>query len=105
MPILYVSGGRYYSIKKRNNNGETFGEVSRISCAEYDNAKTNPSLGKVMPKVGDNVIIIIKPYHHYECKKGIVKDVLTKSFTHSHGHKVRIIHNNKPLVGRVVKIL
>jgi uncharacterized repeat protein (TIGR03833 family) len=54
------------------------------------------------PKVGDSVIIIIKPYHKKIYKKGIVKRVLTKKKFHSRGHKVQLTNN---IIGRIIKIL
>jgi len=106
MSITYASGGRYYSIKKlKDKKGKVYGEVSRIKCAEYDNPKTNPTLGKVKPKVGDRVSVIIKPYNEYNCISGIVKDVLTRSEVHSHGHKVRVENKNGIYIGRVVKFI
>jgi len=53
-----------------------------------------------MPKVGDKVTIIIKPYKD-NCSTGIVKDVLTKKKNHTRGCKVRL-QNGK--IGRVLKI-
>lgn len=105
MSLVYKTGGRYYRIKKNKENGKTYGDVSRISCAEYDNYTTNPNIGKIKPKNGDKVIIITKPYHLYNCITGIVKDVLTRRETHTRGHKVRIISDNKMHIGRVLKIL
>jgi uncharacterized protein YwbE len=108
--IMYITGGsfnkRFFKIKKMKdeNTGKIFGEVSRISCAEYDDSKKNV-IGLVMPKVGDKVIIITKPYHQYNCKTGIVKDVLTRKAIHTRGHKVRIISNNNIYIGRTLKIL
>lgn len=40
------------------------------------------------PKVGNNVSIIIKPYHQGIIIKGKVKKLLTKKKTHPRGHKV-----------------
>ena len=108
--LTYVTGGRsnkrFFKIKKMKNaeTGETFGEVSRISCAEYDDPKKN-TIGLVKPNPGDKVIIIIKPYHQYTCKTGIVQDVLTSKAIHTRGHKVRIISNNQIYIGRTLKIL
>lgn len=106
MNLYYITGGkskRYYKIrKKKNKDGQQLGEVSRISCAEYDNATKNPSLGKTKPRIGDKVTIIVKPYQQYTCITGIVKDVLTKSEIHTRGHKVRLTTG---VVGRTLKIL
>jgi len=54
-----------------------------------------------IPKKGDRVQIIIKPYQNKKYLIGIIKDVLTKKKYHSHGHKVRL---NNGHIGRVVKI-
>lgn len=54
------------------------------------------------PKVGDKVVINIKPYND-NFYTGIVAKVLTKSEYHPRGHKVILQESNK--VGRVVKIL
>jgi uncharacterized repeat protein (TIGR03833 family) len=105
---MYATGGkkntRYFKIKKNKNKktGEVSGDVSRISCAEYDNPKSNPTLGMVKPRVGDRVTIIIKPYSQYNCKTGIVKDVLTNKPIHTRGHKCRLTSGE---IGRVLKIL
>jgi uncharacterized repeat protein (TIGR03833 family) len=55
-----------------------------------------------MPRIGDKVIIIIKPYQEYNCKTGIVDRLLTKKQIHTRGHKV-ILHTGD--VGRTLKIL
>ena len=54
------------------------------------------------PNIGDNVMIIKKPYEDLKYYSGIVKDVLTKAKTHTRGHKVRLKNN---IVGRVVFII
>ena len=96
----YISGGRYMRIrKKKNSKGKQYGEVSRISCEEYN--KSNDK-GKIKPKVGDKVVIIIKPYYQYNCKVGIVNKVLTRSQIHTCGHKVKL---NSGEIGRTMKIL
>jgi uncharacterized repeat protein (TIGR03833 family) len=94
---------RYFKIKKKKNKntGVVFGEVLRISCAEYNDPKKNTNIGKIKPNVGDNVTIITKPYNIYNCITGNVKDVLTRSKTHTRGHKVRLQTGD---VGRVLKI-
>ena len=104
---MYATGGgkhkRYFKIKKKKDKktGAVYGEVSRISCAEYDDPQKNPNIGRVKPKVGAKVTIIIKPYHHYNCKTGIVKDVLTSKPIHTRGHKCLLISGE---IGRVLKI-
>ena len=95
MSLLYITGGkkkRFFRIKKNKNKktGEVSGEVTRISCKEYDDSKTNTMLGKIKPNVGDKVVIIVKPYHTYTCHTGIVKNVLTNRQIHTRGHKVRL---------------
>jgi uncharacterized repeat protein (TIGR03833 family) len=105
--LMYVTGGgknkRYFKIKRKKNKttGNVSGEVSRISCAEYDDPVTNPTIGRVKPIVGDRVTIIIKPYNQYNCKTGIVKDVLTSKPIHTRGHKTRLTTGE---IGRVLKI-
>jgi len=76
--------------------------VSRISCAEYDDPRKNPNLGRIMPKVGDDVIIIVKPYKNFTCINGKVQRVLTRRPVHTRGHKVMIENN---VVGRTLKIV
>lgn len=102
--LLYATGGRtprFFKIKKKNNSGSVSGEVSRISCAEYNNSK----IGYTKPNVNDKVIIIIKPYNQYTCKTGIVTDVLTKKQQHTRGHKVKINSGGIIYIGRTLKIL
>jgi len=55
-----------------------------------------------LPKKGDKVEIIIKPYKSKITKVGIIKDVLTKKKYHSRGHKVRLEDGT---IGRIVKKL
>ena len=58
--------------------------------------------GISLPKKGDKVEIIIKPYKSKITKVGIIKDVLTKKQYHSRGHKVRLEDGT---IGRIVKKL
>ena len=109
MPNLCYIGGvkkkYYYRIKKlknRNKIDNKNAEVSRISCKEYDDNTKNKNLGKIKPKIGSKVIIIIKPYYLYNCKTGIVKKILTKRKFHTKGHKV-ILEND--IIGRTLKII
>jgi uncharacterized repeat protein (TIGR03833 family) len=96
----YISGGRFMRIKKKKDQkGNTYGDVSRISCEEYNKSS---DVGKIKPRVGNKVIIIIKPYNQYNCKTGIVERVLTNSQIHTHGHKVKLKSGD---VGRTMKIL
>lgn len=55
-----------------------------------------------LPKKGDKVEIIIKPYKSKITKVGTIKDVLTKKKYHSRGHKVRLEDGT---IGRIVKKL
>jgi uncharacterized repeat protein (TIGR03833 family) len=109
--LFYITGGdthtntkRYYQIKKNNTKktGDPNGIVKRISCQEYDDRTKNKELGKIKPQVGSEVIIIIKPYHNYECKRGIISRVLTNKQIHTRGHKVMLTSG---LVGRTLKII
>ena len=101
------TGGRsrYYRIKrkkKENYNGKIVADVSRIKCSEYDDPRKNKNIGRIIPKVGENVIIIVKPYQEYNCITGIVQDVLTRKPIHTRGHKVRLTNG---VIGRTLKIL
>lgn len=103
MSFVYeTKGGRYYRIKKKNNKSslkkQSRAEVSRISCEEYDKQGRSQKI----PKKGDKVTIIIKPYSNYNCSTGIVKNVLTRKKRHTRGHKV-CLQNGK--IGRVLKVL
>ena len=107
MDYITVGGNgnkTYMRIKKKKNKktGAVSAEVSRISCKDYDDPIKNKNIGRIMPSVGDKVIIIIKPYHQYNCKTGIVSRVLTKKRYHSRGHKVMLQTGE---VGRTLKIL
>jgi uncharacterized repeat protein (TIGR03833 family) len=99
-----TEGGRYYRIstKKGVSNSTNKATVSRISCAEYDDPTKNKNIGRTMPKLKDTVIIIIKPYQQFNCKKGTITEIYTKKLIHTRGHKVKI---NSGEVGRVLKIL
>ena len=53
MDLLYTSGGRknprFFKIKKKKDKktGDVYGEVSRISCAEYDNPQIDQMLSAI----------------------------------------------------------
>jgi uncharacterized repeat protein (TIGR03833 family) len=64
--------------------------------------KSIPKTQIPLPKKGDKVEIIIKPYKSKITKVGIIKDVLTKKKYHSRGHKVRLEDGT---IGRIVKKL
>jgi uncharacterized repeat protein (TIGR03833 family) len=64
--------------------------------------KSIPKTQILLPKKGDKVEIIIKPYKSKITKVGIIKDVLTKKKYHSRGHKVRLEDGT---IGRIVKKL
>jgi uncharacterized repeat protein (TIGR03833 family) len=108
MDYQIITGGnsRYYRIKRKkthlSKNTTTKADVSRISCAEYDNPKTNPNIGRIIPKKKDKVVIIVKPYKEFKCITGIVQDVLTRKPIHTRGHKVRLTTG---IIGRTLKIL
>jgi uncharacterized repeat protein (TIGR03833 family) len=116
-----TDGGYYYRIteqktggrksKKKSKKSNDYKQisntprsaiVSRISCEEYDDPKRNKNIGMTMPKIGDTVIIIIKPYQQFNCKKGSVTNIYTKKLIHTRGHKVKLKSGE---VGRVLKIL
>jgi uncharacterized repeat protein (TIGR03833 family) len=100
------TGGRKSKKKskgsKKKSNIPKSAIVSRISCEEYDDPKRNKNIGQTPPKIGDMVIIIIKPYQQFNCKKGLVNDIYTKKLIHTRGHKVKLKSGE---VGRVLKIL
>ena len=54
------------------------------------------------PKVGNLVVIIIKPYNNNVTVQGIVKRVLTRRKFHSRGHKVELRDGT---IGRIVKLI
>ena len=54
------------------------------------------------PKVGNLVVIIIKPYKNNVTIQGIVKRVLTRRKFHSRGHKVELRDGT---IGRIVKLI
>ena len=45
MSLIYSTGGgrkkRYYKIKRKISNGKISGDVTRISCQEYDDSRTH----------------------------------------------------------------
>jgi uncharacterized repeat protein (TIGR03833 family) len=107
MELHYMTGGgkkkRYFKItKNKTKNGKISAKVSRISCQKYDDPQKNTNIGRIMPQVGDKVTIIIKPYYQYNCKTGIVQDVLTRKPIHTRGHKVRLTTGE---IGRTLKII
>lgn len=102
----YISGGgrkrkTYYRIKKNKGKTKHKATVSRISCKDYDDPKKNKKIGRIVPKVGDSVTIIVKPYRDYKCIKGTVERVLTKKQFHSRGHKVLLTSG---IIGRTLKV-
>ena len=64
--------------------------------------RKSPGNSPPQPKVGDHIIIIIKPYANNVKVKGIVKRVLTKKKYHSRGHKVELKDGT---IGRTIEIL
>ena len=64
--------------------------------------KKKRPLNQKIPKIGDKVQIIIKPYKLNKKVIGYVKRILTKRKYHSRGHKVEL-RNGK--IGRIVKII
>lgn len=74
------------------------GDCDRISKFKYQNNKTNTTNNTV--KVGQEVTIIIKPYHKKIYVTGIVKRVLTKIKNHPRGTKVMLTDGT---VGRIIK--
>ena len=62
----------------------------------------NPVWHEMQPKVGDTVVIIIKPYKNNVTVRGIVKRVLTRRKYHSRGHKVELRNGT---IGRIVKLV
>jgi uncharacterized repeat protein (TIGR03833 family) len=63
--------------------------------------RINFSTPPPVPRVGDYIEIIIKPYKN-KFARGIVKRVLTKRKFHSRGHKVELRDGT---IGRIVKII
>ncbi len=55
-----------------------------------------------VPRIGDYIEIIIKPYKNNIKVKGIVKRILTKRKYHSRGHKVELRDGT---IGRTVRII
>ena len=88
---MYYESDKNYFYKIQKGGG-----VKRVSKKKFKKQK------QIKPKVGDKVIIIIKPYHKNITKTGIVKRVLTKKKYHSRGHKVMLKDNS---VGRIIKLL
>lgn len=64
--------------------------------------KRDEIIVKKMPSVGNNVVIIVKPYAKKRLITGIVAVVLTKKKRHTRGHKVKLTTGE---VGRIVEIL
>jgi len=79
-----TKNGYYYEIQK--------GCAKRISKKKYLTSKNKP-------KVGNSVMIIVKPYKKNKKVKGIIKRVLTKKQFHSRGHKVELLDGT---IGRVL---
>ena len=77
-------------------------KVKKSTCQELDDREKNPNLGKIKPNIGDRVMIIIKPYHNFNCVSGEVRDVLTRKPIHTRGHKVRLESGE---IGRTLKII
>lgn len=88
--LKYISPKGYHYAQKKN------GTVVRIGGDELNRIKIHR-----IPRVGDKIKIIVKPYHLKKYVTGIVKRVLTKSKYHSRGHKVMLMDG---IVGRTVEI-
>ena len=75
------------------------GCVVRIKTGEMIGGKIKKS--KIyIPKIGNKVEIIVKPYKKNIKVIGIVKKVLTKKKYHSRGHKVELTNGK---IGRIIK--
>lgn len=85
--LQYISGGGYHYKQQKD------GRIHRVSHVDES---------KHIPKVGDKIKIIIKPYHKKKYITGNVKRVLTKKKFHSRGHKVMLENG---VVGRTISIL
>lgn len=79
-----------YQSEKGYYYAQIGGKMRRISQTQFP------------PQIGNQVEIIIKPYHKKITKIGLVKDVLTKKKFHSRGHKVRLEDGT---IGRIVKVI
>jgi uncharacterized repeat protein (TIGR03833 family) len=88
--------------KKNQSKKNQSKKNNKLTCKELDDPKKNPNLGKTKPRVGDRVLIILKPYNNFNCISGEVLDVLTKKNVHTRGHKVRLISGE---IGRTLKII
>jgi uncharacterized repeat protein (TIGR03833 family) len=67
--------------------------------AEQDNNARAAVPGRADIKAGDRVLIVMKQHQRSgETTEGIVQDILTKSSSHPHGIKVRLVGGE---VGRV----
>lgn len=89
MSLRYESEKGYQYRQRRN------GAIQRVSASVSDNKVPE------IPKVGNKVKIIIKPYVDRKYIIGIVQRVLTKKKMHSRGHKVKLQNG---VVGRVIFI-
>ena len=98
-------GGRRKSGRKKRRRKSPRKKRKRKSPGKKRKSprkRKSPGNSPPQPKVGDHIIIIIKPYANNVKVKGIVKRVLTKRKYHSRGHKVELKDGT---IGRTVEIL
>ena len=102
--VFNSRGGKRTRLKSRRRKRRRKSPRKRKSPYKRKSPRKKKSLGNYppQPKVGDHIIIIIKPYANNVKVKGIVKRVLTKRKYHSRGHKVELKDGT---IGRTIEIL
>jgi uncharacterized repeat protein (TIGR03833 family) len=91
---------QYITFDSRNLDNEYEKELYKFGFGSYQN---NNLVYQVKPRIGDNVLIAIKPYvGRYE--SGIVKRVLTGARYHPRGFKVMLNDKNET-IGRIATIV
>lgn len=91
---------QFITFDSRNLTSEYEKELYKIGFGSYQN---NHLVYQYKPRIGDNVLIAIKPYvGRYE--KGNVKRVLTGARFHPRGFKVMLNDKNET-IGRIATII
>ena len=98
--ILKYYEFQYLTFDSRGVPDEYLKELTKL---KFETFQTNNYVFQEKPKIGDSVLIAIKPYTG-EYKKGKIKAVLTNIKYHPRGVKV-VLDDKKSTIGRIATIV